>query len=244
MIDRGLGFVPATGRTRDNAIGAIQPLKLNLPIICDNGTFVYNISDAKFERQKTIDKTVAIDAIDKIIASNVSPLINTLEDDNITVFYSELKTEEQRTYFDSRTSYGLSRYIKDHSYSEYKKTNVFNLSMLDTHENLVELYEHLVQNENLTTVMFPAHYFPNYYWLEVLPPDSGKGQSVDYLVEKYKPRKVVCFGDNLNDLCMFERADVKIATENAVDEIKEQADIVIGHCNDNSVAQYILNDFK
>ncbi len=178
------------------------------------------------------------------MSHDVSPLINTLEEDTITVYYSELKTEEQKSYFNSRTSFGLSRYIEDHTYSKYKDTNVFNLSMLDRYENLAALYELLVKNEKLTTVMFPAHYFPEYYWLEVLPPDSGKGQSIDYLVSKYKPKKVVCFGDNLNDLCMFERADIKIATENAVDEIKEKADIIIGHCNDDSVARFIEQDFR
>ena len=91
--------------------------------------------------------------------------------------------------------------------------------------------------------MFPAEFFEGFYWLEILPANSGKGQAVDFLTEKYKPKKVVCFGDNLNDLCMFERADVKVAPANAVEEIRKAADIVIGENSDDSVAKYISQDF-
>ena len=38
--------------------------------------------------------------------------------------------------------------------------------------------------------------------------------------------RVVCFGDNFNDLPMFEAADVAVAVTNAVDEVKNHADFL------------------
>ena len=243
LIDRGLPFAVATGRTRDNAIGALDPLHLTLPIICDNGTFVYDTQKQKFLSKKTMNRKSAVKCVELIRRQGIFPFINTLECDSITVFHSRLNNSAQKSYYTLRSLYGLSRYVCDHSYSQFEDKDVFIISMLDRYENLIDLFNVFDKDEHLTALIFPAHYFTGFYWLEVMPANSGKGQAIDFLMDKYRPKKVVCFGDNLNDLCMFERADVKIAPSNAVEEIREAADIVIGHCDDDSVAKYISRDF-
>ena len=58
--------------------------------------------------------------------------------------------------------------------------------------------------------------------------------------EYVKADKVVAFGDNLNDIIMLNGADTAVAVENAVQQVKEIADIIIGNNNDNSVVKYIM----
>lgn len=55
------------------------------------------------------------------------------------------------------------------------------------------------------------------------------------------PERIVCFGDNLNDLPMFEEADKSIAVKNAVSQVRARADEIIGANTENSVAQYIYS---
>ncbi|HFI0506381.1 TPA: Cof-type HAD-IIB family hydrolase [Streptococcus suis] len=50
---------------------------------------------------------------------------------------------------------------------------------------------------------------------------------------------LIAFGDNQNDLEMLKLAAYSVATENAIDEVKAQADLVIGHCNDEAVMAYM-----
>ena len=52
------------------------------------------------------------------------------------------------------------------------------------------------------------------------------------------------FGDNLNDIPMFELAENKIAVKNAVQKLKELSTKVIDSNNDNGVAKFLLNEFK
>ena len=52
------------------------------------------------------------------------------------------------------------------------------------------------------------------------------------------------FGDGLNDLSMFEIADESYAVENACRELKEKATGVIGHHDQESVAQYLKENYK
>ena len=239
LIDRGLPFAIATGRTRDNAIGALAPLKLKSPMICDNGSMIYDPLEGKFINKKILPAAHSRDAISLIQEHNISPFINTYDGGSLVIYYSTPVNEAQDAYYTKRSAYGLSKYIKDESYTRFRQDAVFNFSMLDTYENLIGLFDKFKENKNYTSLMFPAEFFEGYYWLEILPANSGKGQAIDFLKEKYRPEKVVCFGDNLNDLCMFERADVKVAPSNAVAEIRKAADIVIGHCDDDSVARFI-----
>lgn len=60
------------------------------------------------------------------------------------------------------------------------------------------------------------------------------------LKEKLGAEKLTVFGDNLNDLPMFDIADTAVAVANAHDAVCEAADIRIGPNTDDSVARYIL----
>ena len=51
------------------------------------------------------------------------------------------------------------------------------------------------------------------------------------------------FGDNLNDLPMMAVADVAVAVDNALPQVKEAADIIIGPNTANSVARFIKQDY-
>ena len=52
----------------------------------------------------------------------------------------------------------------------------------------------------------------------------------------------MAFGDNLNDLPMMREADLSVAVSNAFEEVKQQADLVIG-CNDtDAVPRWIAQD--
>lgn len=52
-------------------------------------------------------------------------------------------------------------------------------------------------------------------------------------------KELIAFGDNQNDLEMLKLASVSIATANAIAEVKAQSDLVIGHCDDESVIEYM-----
>ena len=56
--------------------------------------------------------------------------------------------------------------------------------------------------------------------------------------------RVVAFGDNLNDLPMLAAADLAVAVENALPQVRQAADIVIGPNTADSVARFILSDFE
>lgn len=79
--------------------------------------------------------------------------------------------------------------------------------------------------------------------LEVFAPGVSKAAAVLELKKRLGAERLVVFGDNLNDLPMLAAADVAVAVDNALPEVKEHADVVIGPNYADSVANYILQDF-
>lgn len=62
-------------------------------------------------------------------------------------------------------------------------------------------------------------------YLEVIHPESGKGNAMAFLAGRYGVPLSACiaFGDNDNDLDMFQRAGLAVAMDNAEDSVKAQA---------------------
>ena len=66
-----------------------------------------------------------------------------------------------------------------------------------------------------------------------------KASAVSELKRRSGADRLVVFGDNLNDLSMFAVADTAVAVENALPQVKEKADVVIGPNSADAVPRYI-----
>ena len=64
------------------------------------------------------------------------------------------------------------------------------------------------------------------------------------LREELGATRVICFGDGDNDLSMFLMADECYAPDNAKPEIKAVATAVIGHHNEDGVAEFLRARFN
>jgi hydroxymethylpyrimidine pyrophosphatase-like HAD family hydrolase len=75
--------------------------------------------------------------------------------------------------------------------------------------------------------------------LEAFSAAASKRNAVAYLREAYGYERVVGFGDNLNDLPMFEVCDVRVAVENARPEVKAAANHICGANDNDGVVRWI-----
>lgn len=74
------------------------------------------------------------------------------------------------------------------------------------------------------------------YFLEILPANCGKGQSVLWLAEHIglDPKKTMAFGDGMNDESMILQCGYGVAMKNACEHIKTVAKFVTEKTNDES----------
>ena len=80
--------------------------------------------------------------------------------------------------------------------------------------------------------------------IEVFAPGVSKAEAVRQMARRTGADRIVVFGDNLNDIPMMAVADVAVAVDNALDEVKAAADVVTGGNNTDAVARYMATDFE
>jgi hydroxymethylpyrimidine pyrophosphatase-like HAD family hydrolase len=101
-------------------------------------------------------------------------------------------------------------------------------------------------SETLTREGIQANIVPNRDSVMVVPPGVDKGSGVLSAISHYGNRREIeltCFGDGENDLSLFEPADVRVAVANAVQPLKDLADVVTTLPGGLGVEEYLRNKF-
>ncbi|MCK5129096.1 MAG: HAD-IIB family hydrolase [Clostridiales bacterium] len=243
MIDDGMHFTIATGRMHDDALNAIKPLKVNLPIISNNGVFIYDAERKTFLKKDFIKPANVQKVIDTAQDTGVMPYVCTLNDSHIKIYHSHIINKAAMQFYEYRKSVN-DMFVEDVAYVKYKDEDVFYISLQVPCKKASQFYKDLNCIDGLYIEHYTSDHYPDYMWFEVLPMQSGKGYALDILKQIIKPQRVVCFGDFVNDIGMFKTADYSVATSNAVYEVKKLADEIIGHCDDESVVEFIKKDFE
>ena len=81
-------------------------------------------------------------------------------------------------------------------------------------------------------------------WLDVHHSEGSKGNGVSHVAKRAGYTEIIAFGDGDNDLSLFEVATEAYAVANADDELKEIATEIIGHHDDDGVAQFLRERFN
>lgn len=83
------------------------------------------------------------------------------------------------------------------------------------------------------------------YFLEILPPNCGKGEAVTWLANHIgvPVEKTMGFGDSMNDESMIRMCGYGVCMKNGLQQIKEIADFVTDKTNDeNGVGDFLLKN--
>lgn len=88
---------------------------------------------------------------------------------------------------------------------------------------------------------YPDIFDPSAGMMDIYADGVSKARAVLRMKERVGADELVVFGDNLNDLPMMAVADRAVAVANALPEVLEAADEVIGPNSSDSVARYIAD---
>lgn len=111
------------------------------------------------------------------------------------------------------------------------------------HDRMFAAAEELKRCEGVSLSCYYDIFDHDVAHLELQAAGVSKAAAVLELKAALGVKRVVAFGDNLNDLPMLAVADCAVAVGNAFDEVKAKADYVIGPNSEDSVAEFIRDDF-
>ncbi|MFD2043829.1 HAD family hydrolase [Ornithinibacillus salinisoli] len=221
IINQGTKVFLSTGRHYEITVPYHQSLGLQTPMICLNGASIHDawagrtmqMRPIKLDEQRFHRLTAEIDC-------NV--IVHTA-----TGFYCKEMSPEITEWVESgQTS---PRYIGDLRQANYQNVLKYSVQTGRPSPELSSLFK-----DDANVINWNNGF-------EIVARGVSKWSAIQILLRAYgiNPNEVVTFGDGPNDIEMLRHAGVGVAMENASKEVKDAADYVTGHHQNDGLAEFI-----
>jgi len=240
LLDEGLCFTYATGRSLQSAAPIMKSLHLSLPVITRDGCIA---ADPKTNRE------IEINRISDEMIKKLRPILAPIMSSCFITTYS--KGNELKLYCKSDYSKGFKQYLEEHA-EDKKLSAAPDEDAL--YENEISFFKFIASCEELEPIYLQVKDDPelscflqkdNYsdaYWFSIYPKCATKAAAIQKLQKQLGCDRLVVFGDSVNDISMCQIADESCAVANATEELKAVATHVIGSNMEDSVAKWIQKD--
>ena len=239
LTKKGVSFAVATARTILSVSNILDGLNVTAPCILMNGVCTYDMAERKYLLCHYIDPAATAEYVKTVSGrKDISPYIYTIKDNELCAYYENMDTEPARSFAEERRK----RYGKNFIQVDFKKldpTYAVYFTMCGKKEAIEPYYNKLKNTEGLYVTFYRDTYDTSVYYLEMCSDKASKAGGIRYLREHYDYDEIYCFGDNTNDIPMFDESDHRYAVANAVDELKKIADEIILSNDENGVATKI-----
>ncbi len=244
-------FSIATARGIYSIKEILKDLPLQLPVICNNGSYIRNFKTREALYQSAFQPDI------------VAKILKLTEEQNMEAFVTSFKPNKQGGGEDCLThnlilNEGMQWFLNDRirandprmkSYVHYAN----NLDHQITCLTIIDQLSAVTKLKELIDQQFSAHiqsnimvnpYQRGFYWLTVQDINTTKGNAVKWLADylNISLAEVTVFGDEVNDVSMFEVAGRKIAMDDAKEVLKQKADLIIGNHEEDAVVKFIKEE--
>ncbi|NLB29813.1 MAG: HAD family phosphatase [Clostridiales bacterium] len=221
-VSRGYNIAVATGRlpSSPKTMFEQQNIPMNLPVIGRNGVLVLDTKRDKYLQMNTLPRASAERVLELMREHGTKALLIDSVDP-------------------SGAKKALRRGAEGFSENPDERNEVFYIAADGSRDELAPVFEQALRLPGVGGVLSAHDYIPGLWYAEFFSEKASKGNGVSFIKEKYDFLYAVCFGDNLNDISMFEVCDEGYAPENAVFEVKAAASAVIGSNASDGVAWWI-----
>ncbi len=243
LLDEGLPFTVASARSVVSMREVLRGLPLRLPVIEINGAFITDLATGRHLHCESIAPDLAQAALRIGLTHDLTPVVATFDGAADHVYVLPTRNEGVAGYVTGRMAMGDRRLRQVTTLEPAWNEQVVSLTYMERHETLLPLLDKLRASFDgqLRLLMFPEQYFPPWHWLAVCGGNATKAHALERLADSLNIglNDVTVFGDQINDLPMFEECGHAIAVANAVPELMSHANEVIGDHTQDSVAGYL-----
>lgn len=243
-IAHGALFSIATARTPSTVAHLMKDIGTNLPFVVMTGAALWDKASGKFSEKKTILPETAGRILGIVRKHSLPAFVYRLVGDRIHIYHTGPLSDTERRFIAERNDSEYKVFhIPENGSSEmpFPLTDVSLFYSMQPSPLVEAAYHDIREHVECNPIFYHDMFGPETGIMEVFSPSASKANSVMRLKSLAGADRVVAFGDNLNDIPMLRVADVAVAVENAVDEVKAVADIIIPPNTGDSVARFILD---
>lgn len=254
MLNRAIAggalFTIATARTPGTVVDLMKEVDMQLPGVVMTGAALFNFETHEFSRICCLKPETVEQMLQLYRHHGVSTFIYIINEQHLLDCYHIGSLNKfEREFIELRCNSPFKTFhVPETGESVLPESfrNTVLLFSVQPWEKAHKLWQEIKDNPNLPCYPLCYHdaFGPEWGELEMFSPQTSKAAAVEAIASDTGASRIIAFGDNVNDITLFELADEGIAVDNAIDELKEIASEVIGSNSENSVAQYILRRLK
>ena len=224
-----------TGRMFGAAAPFANALDLDIPIVSLNGTVIAESRTGKILYERTLSQHCVRDILTAFDGAPVHKFI--YEGANIR---HKLKDPEILKYL-KWWAVNIKE-VKEFDIESYRK--IYQILLIGGKSILDKIAANLDGDTkcDISTFSFPSPRYPLNF-LEIKSTGDSKGKGLEFLRKRYEisREEVLAVGDFINDYELFEEAGFSIAVANAIDGLKERADMITTRTNEEGAVAEVID---
>lgn len=203
MLSDGANFTLSTMRTPGAITEILSDVKLKLPVIVMNGAALYDMSENSYIMAYVISGSTCDEVRDIVQSRGMNMFTNALCDDNLVIYYDELKNHAEKAIYTSLKKSPYRSYVNRKPAAEDR---VIYLMMVDETEKISSLYAELTERMGglLKIITYPSQDYPGYSYIKVYNKNTSRGHMSEYIRTEYNIPKTEVInsegGDSLRSI--------------------------------------------
>jgi hypothetical protein len=241
----GLPFTVASARSIHTIAPILEGLPIELPIVELNGAMVTDLRHKQPLICHALEASVAETVMGWALSCNVPPFVSSYTGGQQRLYPPLHLANAGIAWYDaSRREARDPRLCAAADPRSLLGQQIVCLTLIASRATLASLLL-VIQTTWIgltSSLLYENMYQPGWYWLTVQSQFATKAHALEQIAIRagVTLAQTTVFGDEINDIPMFEVAGHGVAVENAVPELKRIAKQVIGPHHQDSVIQYLL----
>ena len=239
----GIPYTVATGRMRHDAHTLLSAYNFNLPLAFKNGVLIWHPRLEKYTHRNLLTQDEIRHVMEAVIKQNISPFVYTLNPGNhYAIFHPAPHHQSEKRLIDH---YNGQSNVSLHGLEELPQhAAITNISAIGPRKTIEQTERLIADEQHLVIYTGKAIESKHLGWMDIHHSDASKGAAITRIKREIGATRIICFGDSNNDLSMFKIADESYAPDNANAAIKAAATEVIGHHNEDGIAEFLKRRFN
>lgn len=243
LVRAGLSFTVASARTWSEITPLLKGVPLRLPVIAVNGAFLTEFATGRPLRMNHLPADLAGLIYEEIREVGLLPFVCGYDGQADKLYYRDLINEQMRWFHGILSIHSRHRLCRVDDLQGVLDQQVVSFAVMGPSEQVSRLARRLEDGYpgRLECFHFQNPYTPGHWWLTIHDAAACKSRALRELAEMYgyDMKNVVVFGDQINDIRMFQTAGRAVAVANADDRLKPHADEIIASNEEDAVIRYI-----
>lgn len=242
LTAEGALITVATARTPATVVPLMEMCDTALPYIVMTGAATFSRETMSYGNLHTMTAEDAANALALFSRSGLRPFVYTFDDNGLlTVWHESEMDRVERDFYEARSHLKLKHFTFEHRDETADVALMFGTGPTELAREAAERFK---ADGRFSVSCYPDIFNRGISLIEVFSAGVSKASAILEMARRHGCGRIVAFGDNKNDLPMFEVADVAVAVSNANPSVLERADVVIGPNYDDSVARFMADDFN